>query len=132
VGQHPIDPGIESAVGVLTAEPGLARVASLASAAGLPLRTFQDRFLHAVGLPAKAYARLLRLQNAIRRLDSEAQGLVAVALSAGFSDQPHATRELRRLTGLTPARLLNALRGERQSEATIALAAAFVRGGRQA
>jgi AraC-like DNA-binding protein len=51
-----------------------------------------------------------------------------VALESGFSDQAHATRELHDVTGLTPARLRRALRGTRDADQTIQLAAAFVRG----
>jgi AraC-like DNA-binding protein len=132
--KSPIDDRIVSAAAALQADAGGARIATLASTAGLPLRSFQDRFLRTVGLSAKAFARLQRLQAAIRLLDSgaDAPALADVALGAGFSDQPHATRELRRLTGLTPARLVSALRSARESEATIALAAAFVRGGTRA
>jgi len=126
----PIDAPSASAVAALEASAGSVRIESLAAVAGLPWRSFQERFLRNVGLPAKTFARLQRLQAAIHLLDARgaAPALAELALDAGFSDQPHATRELRRLTGLTPARLLQALQSEREAEATIALAAAFVRG----
>ncbi len=107
---------------------GLLRVTDMAHLAGLGLRSFQSRFLHAVGLSPKEFARLLRLQAALRMLDRSDQPLSRTAAEAGFSDQAHATREFRRTTGLTPARLSEALRSGRDDEHTIALAAAFVRG----
>jgi AraC-like DNA-binding protein len=92
------------------------------------LRSFQTRFLECVGLGAKEYARLLRLQATIRALDGDDSPLSQLAFDAGFADQAHATRELARLTGLTPARLRAALRRDREGDDTIRLAAAFVRG----
>jgi AraC-like DNA-binding protein len=92
------------------------------------MRAFQTKFLDCVGLGAKEFARLVRLQATIRALDAGDHGLSRVAHEAGFSDQAHATRELTRLTGLTPARLRAALRGDRDGDDTVHLAAAFVRG----
>jgi len=46
----------------------------------------------------------------------------------GFADQAHATRALQAFAGLTPARLRRALHAERDGDATLAMAAAFVRG----
>jgi len=55
-----------------------------------------------------------------------------VASDRGFADQAHVTRELRRVTGLTPARLRAELRrhlaGEDDGDAAVRMAAAFVRG----
>lgn len=122
------DPRIEASTAALEVEGGMIPIAELARRAGLPLRSFQQRFLRQVGLAAKEYARLIRLQAAIRLLDHGGQKLSDTALASGFSDQAHATRELRRLTGLTPARLVAALRNQRDAADTIELAAAFVRG----
>ncbi len=56
------------------------------------------------GLTPKQLARVRRLQQVVRGLRAGAS-LVDLALDAGFADQPHLTREVRRLTGLTPAGL---------------------------
>jgi AraC-like DNA-binding protein len=122
------DPRIEAATARLDATGGRARVEAAASSAGMGLRSFQTRFLECVGLGAKEYARLLRLQATIRALDGNDSPLSQVALDAGFADQAHATREVARVTGLTPARLRSALRRDREGDDTIRLAAAFVRG----
>jgi AraC-like DNA-binding protein len=123
-----IDPRIEAAVDRLQSERGQVRIGALAGLSGMGSRSFQIRFLEQVGLSAKEFARVVRLQATIRQLDHGAGSLADVAADSGFADQAHATRELRQLTGLTPARLLSALRFERESEATVRLAAAFVRG----
>jgi AraC-like DNA-binding protein len=122
------DPRIEAAIARLDANGGRARIEAAASSAGMGLRSFQARFIECVGLGAKEYARLLRLQATIRALDGDDSPLSQVALDAGFADQAHATREVARVTGLTPAKLRSALRSDREGDDTIRLAAAFVRG----
>lgn len=123
-----IDPRIETAVDTLRASGGRDRVLPLAAAAAMGQRSFQMRFLDSVGLGAKEFARVLRLQATLRLLDAGDASLAQVAIDGGFSDQAHATRELGRFTGHTPAKLLAALRDERDGEDTIRLALAFVRG----
>ena len=121
-------PALRGAVERLEAQAGNARIDALARDCGLPMRTLQAQFLRWVGLSAKEYARLLRLQATLRAIDAGAGDIASLSLDHGFSDQAHATRELRRVTGLPPARLLRALRANREGDTTIALAAAFVRG----
>lgn len=123
-----IDRRIEAAAGALESDHGLGRMAVLAADSAMSVRSFQIRFLAQVGLGAKEFARVLRLQATLRQLDGGGATLAEVAADRGFSDQAHATREIRELTGLTPARLARALHNERESENTIELAAAFVRG----
>lgn len=123
-----VDHRIESAIAALEAADGTQRIEALAKTARMGLRTFQIRFLECVGLSPKEFARILRLQATLRELDRSREPLAQVALDSGFSDQAHATRELHNLTGLTPARLRRALRGARDADHTIQLAAAFVRG----
>ncbi|QGX38405.1 helix-turn-helix domain-containing protein [Permianibacter aggregans] len=125
---HAIDSRIELAVKTLEAEQGRARIEAVAELVGMSLRAFQVRFLTEVGLSAKEFARVLRLQSVIRLLDNENLPLTEASLASGFSDQAHATRELRRMIGLTPARLFAALRNDRGGDETVRLAAAFVRG----
>jgi len=119
---------IEAATAELENSQGGRRAKDLATAAGMSLRSFQENFLEAVGLTAKEFARVQRLQAALRLLDAGDAALVQVAVDTGFADQAHATRELHHLTGLTPARLSKALREQREGEQTLRLAAAFVRG----
>ena len=123
-----IDARIESAVRALQAQQGRNRIEPMAADAAMSLRAFQIRFLECVGLSPKEFARVQRLQATLQMLDNGVESLSQVAAESGFSDQAHATRELHRLTGLTPSRLLTALRHHREVDHTIQLAAAFVRG----
>jgi len=95
---HRVDNRIEAAVARLIESDGGARIDAIARAVSLSVRTLQTRFLAEVGLSPKEFARLLRLQATLRALDGDS-ALANVATDTGFSDQAHATREVRRLTG---------------------------------
>ncbi|MFT3761136.1 MAG: helix-turn-helix transcriptional regulator [Pseudoxanthomonas sp.] len=122
------DAAVEQAVDLLDAADGDLRIADLAKRLGIALRTLQARFLQAVGMTPKEYARVRRLQALLRALDAEHAGIADVAAARGYSDQAHATRDLGRWTGATPARLARALRDNREGADALRLAAAFVRG----
>ncbi|SNY69717.1 AraC-type DNA-binding domain-containing proteins [Stenotrophomonas sp. CC120223-11] len=94
----------------------------------MSLRGLQSRFLAAVGMTPKEYARVCRLQALLHTLDGEATSIASAAARHGYSDQAHATHDLVRWTGVTPTRLVHALRGDRGSDDALRLAAAFVRG----
>jgi methylphosphotriester-DNA--protein-cysteine methyltransferase len=123
-----IDAQVQAAIEVLDAAHGDITGTELARRCRIGLRSLQMRFVERVGLTLKEYARIQRLAATLRRLDRDGEDLATVALDQGFSDQAHATRELKSLTGLTPARLRRALAAERDGDDTLRLAAAFVRG----
>ena len=122
------DTRIEAAVLQLQQQHGQCRIEPLAQHASMSLRAFQMHFLQTVGLTAKEFARVQRLQATLQQLDSGVTSLSELAQERGFAGQAHATRELQHFTGLTPARLRQALQQQRDSDEAIALAAAFVRG----
>ncbi|RZZ82598.1 helix-turn-helix domain-containing protein [Pseudoxanthomonas winnipegensis] len=123
-----LDPLAEQAAALLDSAEGDLRMTALADRLGVSLRTLQARFLMAVGLTPKEYARVRRLQGLLRTLDGAASPIAEAAAQHGYSDQAHATHDLTRFTGMTPARLVRALRGDRDGADAIRLAAAFVRG----
>lgn len=124
----PIDARVVAAVERLRRDSGRSRIDALARASALSMRGFQMRFRTAVGLTPKEFARLTRLQATLRALDQGDSRISEVASDSGFADQAHATRELRRVTGNTPARLRAELRRDRDGDVAVRLAAAFVRG----
>lgn len=128
---HHVDKRIEAAVARLIGSDGRARIDAIARAVSWSVRTLQTRFLAEVGLSPKEFARLLRLQATLRALDGDS-ALANVATDTGFSDQAHATREVKRLTGFSLARLRNELHRDRDGDAAIRIAAAFVRGAASA
>ena len=58
-----------------------------------------------VGLPPKVYQQVVRLQRFVRAADAGVP-LASAAAVAGYPDQPHLTRDVRRFSGLTPAPLI--------------------------
>jgi len=80
-----------------------ARVAGVAADLGISERQLHRRTVEAVGYGPKVLARVARLRRLIAASDDS---LVARAFEAGYASQAHMTDEVRRLTGLTPARFL--------------------------
>ncbi|HEX4705986.1 MAG TPA: helix-turn-helix transcriptional regulator, partial [Pseudonocardiaceae bacterium] len=72
---------------------------------GLSERQFRRRFVTAVGYGPKTLTSVLRLGRAMRRLYDPTHRAADVAIAAGYADQPHMTREMRRLAGITPGEL---------------------------
>jgi AraC-like DNA-binding protein len=123
-----LDPKVARAVAQLRACGGVLRIEGIAKSQALSLRSLQTRFRRSVGLTPKEFARIMRLRATLEALDNSDSPLADLAADRGFADQAHATRELRRITGLAPARLRAALRRQRDGDSAVRLAAAFVRG----
>ena len=76
----------------------------------LTQRSAQRHFLHATGMSYTALKNIERARKATQLLRTGMSPIDA-AFEAGFFDQPHLTRSLRQLIGLTPSRIA---REERQ------------------
>jgi AraC-like DNA-binding protein len=74
----------------------------LADVSKMSLRAFERQFLAGFHLTPQKYLRKLRLRIASRALIYTDQSLSEVALSCGFADQSHFTREFRRQFDRTP------------------------------
>jgi AraC family transcriptional regulator len=75
----------------------------LAAVAGVSLSHFKTLFKQTVGVPVHQYVIQRRVDLAVRLLSRAKLRLSEVAQQAGFADQSHMTRCIRRMTGLTPA-----------------------------
>jgi AraC-like DNA-binding protein len=93
------------AVAWLASNPG-GRVHALARDLELSDRQLQRRLAAATGYGPKTLQRVLRLQRLLALAPARRGGLAQLAAEAGYADQPHMTREMRALTGLSPAALL--------------------------
>jgi len=74
----------------------------LASLSNMSLRAFERRFLATFHLTPQRFLRKLRLRIASRALVYTEDSLSKIALSSGFADQSHFSREFRRQFGRTP------------------------------
>ena len=96
------DPVAATVAGLLTADPGTS-VAELAAATGRGGRQLHRRCVAAFGYGPATLRRILRLQRFLalsRRTDA---GLATLAALAGYTDQPHLSRDCRTIAGVTPA-----------------------------
>lgn len=100
----PIRPELTHAWYLLTgARP--TRVAEAASEVGWSRRHLASRFRDEFGITPQDAVRVARFDTA-RRLANAGRPLAEVAALAGYADQPHLTREWRRLAGQTPTATL--------------------------
>lgn len=82
-----------------------ARVRDVARQVGLSERQLERRFLSRVGIGPRRYASLRRFERALA-LAATTPALAQVAYLAGYADQSHLVREVRRLTDSTPTEIL--------------------------
>jgi len=103
-----IDPRLKLVLDELGGEPSLADLAMRAGVSVARLRALAQAEL---GAPLAHWRLWLRLEMALARLRA-GDALAIAAVEAGFSDQSHLNRAMRRFFGITPltvARLLNRL-----------------------
>jgi AraC-like DNA-binding protein len=93
--------------GAIIAAPS---VAAMGAATVMAPRALQRWFARHVGLPPRAYLRLLRFQNAFAALPGE-PSLAGHAAAQGFADQAHMAREFRSLAGVTAGKARARARG---------------------
>jgi transcriptional regulator GlxA family with amidase domain len=90
-------------------------VSQHAAAVGLSERQLRRRFLVAVGLSPKAYARMVRLHKAMALARSSPMpDWAQIAVRSGFYDQPHMLAEFRRAVGSSCVRFFQAAAGDTQ------------------
>jgi AraC-like DNA-binding protein len=93
---------VAGAVAAIASSAGRIELGSVAFRTRLSLRQLERRFLADVGIPPKTYARIVRLQAALRRI-AEGEVLADVAIACGYYDQPHMARDFSQLAEISPA-----------------------------
>ncbi|HBS13871.1 MAG TPA: AraC family transcriptional regulator, partial [Alcanivorax sp.] len=100
-GQPPQPRRLDGALALLSrAAPGVT-VTALSARLNLSRRQLERDFLEWVGVPPKVFMGIRRSQQALALLSrpSPAAPLADIALAAGYTDQSHMTRELKRYLG---------------------------------
>ncbi|MGH7754666.1 MAG: helix-turn-helix domain-containing protein [Vulcanimicrobiaceae bacterium] len=92
-------------------------LAELAGVAEVSTSHFKLLFRKSVGMPAHQYVIRTRVEHATELLLGERLPLCEVALLAGFANQSHLTRCMRRMTGRTPSELLRHVGSSRTATA---------------
>lgn len=85
-------------------------VAEMSRATGMSPRTLQRWFARNVGLPPRAFLRLLRFHKAFERVPAQ-PSLADHAAASGFADQAHMARDFRALAGVPAKQARRAARG---------------------
>lgn len=88
-----------------------ASVAEIGERAALPHRQLQRIFARDLGMPPRAYLRLLRFRDAMIELQESDVPLADAAAGTGYADQAHMTREFRSLAGVPPREARRRARG---------------------
>lgn len=108
--------GLAAAVAHVQSTRGRVSVQEAADAVGWSTRHLRSVFAEQVGLSPKRFARIVRIRQAVRRLQvSDPPGLAALALDSGFCDQAHMTREFRALLGEPPGAFARRLKASGES-----------------
>lgn len=97
------DPAITYSVQLIEQSAGAVRMDELTAAINMSVRHFDRRFLTAVGLQPKAFARIVRFQAVLGAYRAQDYPRWAeLALQCGFYDQAHLSREFRQFAGEPP------------------------------
>lgn len=100
------DPRVSRAVSEITRSSGRIGVAALSRSSGASQRNLGRLFDRWVGLPPKTFARIARVQEALRRMsEAPAPNFKTLAAELGFADQAHMSREVKKLTGVQPSQM---------------------------
>jgi AraC-like DNA-binding protein len=100
---HLPDAAITRAITLIEQAAGAARMDRLTHDVNLSPRQLDRRFLAAVGLPPKAFARIVRFQAVLAAYrNSDFTRWADLALQCGFYDQAHLANEFRRFAGAPP------------------------------
>lgn len=97
-----IDPLVREAVRLAHHYPAPV-VSGIARALGISERQLHRRSCDALGYGMKQFMMIARLQRATAL---QLPTIADIAATAGYADQAHLSREMRRMTGLTPTELL--------------------------
>jgi AraC-like DNA-binding protein len=94
-------PGVAAAMAAVEATPSI-RMAEVRQLAELSTKRMIALFRAEVGLSPKAYARVRRLQAALRQLRAAPKSSARIAADIGYFDQAHFVREFRSFAAMTP------------------------------
>jgi AraC-like DNA-binding protein len=84
----------------------------IASMFGVSVRTLRRRYEQLFGYGPKTLERILRFQRFLTSVRSSSELYLAdCAMRAGYADQPHLSRESRRICGLSPRMIVERLKG---------------------
>ena len=107
-GSYNIDPQILFAVQHINRSKGCLPIRQLMDKICICQRHFERKFKTYTGYTPKEYSRIMKFRNTIDLLkDSTPDSLLTIAVEAGYYDLSHFNKEIRQLSGSTPASFLS-------------------------
>jgi len=101
---------VQGAAAQMLQRHGQVDLQQLVSVSGLSHRQFRRKFAEQVGIAPKLYARINRLQHALRlKTECPTMTWTEVTYRAGYFDQTHLVKDFKVLTGETPSRFVGML-----------------------
>lgn len=106
-----VTPSIDMrAANLILRSRGMLRVERLAEACNLSMRQFERRFIAAVGISPKAFARIARFESALdAKISMPERSWCDIAHTFGYYDQMHMVHDFEQITGLSPGTLMKSL-----------------------
>lgn len=90
-------------VEILMQSRGQLRVDELSNQLSINRRNLERKFVSAIGLSPKQLSKMIRLQSALKMMDSpEFTNLTNLAYQNGYFDQAHFIKDFKEFTGLSP------------------------------
>ena len=101
-------PRVDAAVRLIASRRGVVSVGELADEVGLTSRQLHRRFVRAVGVSPKHYAKIVQVNEVFGALlAGDYEHIRALALDHGYYDQAHFIRDFQRFVGMSPMRFLD-------------------------
>lgn len=105
VAPEPTPDTVNRAVELVHLSGGRIRTKALASYTGCSTRQLNRLFSGSVGLPAKVYADLVQFHRSLGLIRNDGLALADAAFEAGYADQAHMARAMRRYGGFSPSNI---------------------------
>lgn len=95
----------ENAIALIDARDGQIQVGELARILNVSNRTLERKFRHILGIPPKKFAKLVRFQRVLEKLQysSVSGNLIDIAYEFGYADQAHFIRDFKSMSGILPS-----------------------------
>ena len=86
-------------------------VSKIALELGCSVKTLERKFTQKIGLAPKAYNRLYRFHQSVLAMDRNTEKLSNIAYDAGYYDQMHFVKEVKKYAAMTPKELFKQKQG---------------------
>ena len=102
-----LDFTVKQAMQLIIDNKGQASITDICNQLHLTERTFERRFIAAVGVPAKQFAKMIQFQLSLEQITvRDYSKLTDIVYNNGFADQSHFIKVFKAFTGKTPKKFV--------------------------